>query len=226
MEETMQTTNQLLRLAGDIRSRTYGMCRVGPGPYGFGVSNNNPARIGLFLNISPNPYDGQASAVSDSAVLTVTVEAFEKGTSFDKMLSIEDIRSFRQDKDPATCAVAKAILTISGKPIQISKAEYDEAFHIMACQDMEGVGITSDEARQLARLKWYRGKSPEEIVSFQMFQKHICMPFQKYRKALEQVLGRPVQIQEFNSPSLLQEEYMVRNRELSFSRRKAAEKQR
>ena len=38
------TENRMLRLAEELRTLTMGLCRVGPGPYGFGVSTSPWAR--------------------------------------------------------------------------------------------------------------------------------------------------------------------------------------
>jgi len=37
----------------------------------------------------------------------------------------------------------------------------------------------------------------EEIVKFQLFQERLCMPFTRFHRAIEKVLGRPVWTHEF-----------------------------
>lgn len=226
VEQEMKSENKMMELAAKIRSLTYGMCRVGPGPYGFGVYNTNPARIGMVISIDPDPYSHVFPRTEENEMHRVAVKMFLKGEK-DEMISMEMAGRFQQDCDPATRTIAKAFLKISTEPFQISTQECDEAFDMMAQREMHGLdtGLTRIEARQLMKLKWYKGKTPQEIVSFQLFQTRICLPFRKYQKAMETVLGRPVQIQEFKDIPLLREEYR-RNRFFRFSPKKAKNQKR
>lgn len=59
------------------------------------------------------------------------------------------------------------------------------------------VSIGRDAAVALAGDKWWEGKTPREIVQFQLFIKELCMPFPVFRAAVESALGRGVQTIEF-----------------------------
>jgi len=52
--------------------------------------------------------------------------------------------------------------------------------------------MTEEEAIKLAKSGWWKNKSSEDIVKFQLFEKKLCMDFSAFHKALEDVLKRPV----------------------------------
>jgi len=52
--------------------------------------------------------------------------------------------------------------------------------------------MTKDEAVALAKTGWWKNRTPREIVSFQLFEKKLCMDFSAFHEALEAALGRPV----------------------------------
>lgn len=210
--EIAKFENKVMVFAEEIRARTCGMCNVGPGPFGFGVCNTNPSRIGMVIRIAPDPYSHSFPRSVENTMHTVTIEAYCKGKDRNESITMEQVKQFRQNYDSATRTIAKAILTLSEHPIQVSTEECDEAFGMMVDQEMASPGshLTQTEARRLCKLKWYRGKTPKEIVSFQLFQPHICMPFRKYRRAVEMVLRRPVEMGEFKNVDLLREEYWTK----------------
>ena len=209
--ETLKSENQIITFAEEIRTRTCGMCNVGPGPFGFGVCNTNPSRIGMVIRITPNPYSHLFSRSAKNIMCTVTIEAYSKGKDRNS-ITMEQVKQFSQHYDPATRMVARAILALSKHSIQVSTKECDEAFDMMVDREMAGLGsaLTLAEAQRLCKLKWYRGKTPREIVSFQLFQPHICMPFRKYRRAVEMMLRRSVEMKEFKDVDLLREEYWIK----------------
>lgn len=57
--------------------------------------------------------------------------------------------------------------------------------------------LTKEEAIQLCDSKVYNDWDAEKIVRFQLFQKRLCMPFDKFHEAIEKVLGRSVWTHEF-----------------------------
>lgn len=65
--------------------------------------------------------------------------------------------------------------------------------------------IGREAAIALADTKWWETKSPHEIVRFQLFTNELCMPFDKFHEAVENVLNRPVWTHEFASDRLRQE---------------------
>jgi hypothetical protein len=67
--------------------------------------------------------------------------------------------------------------------------------------------MTKEEAIAKAASRWYEGKSPQEIVEFQLYEDRLCMPLQLYQEAVEKVLGRPVYTIEYGMPERLIAEY-------------------
>ena len=67
--------------------------------------------------------------------------------------------------------------------------------------------MTKEEAIAKAESRWYEGKSPQEIVEFQLYEDKLCMPLQLYQEAVEKVLGRPVYTLEYRKPEKLIAEY-------------------
>lgn len=49
-----------------------------------------------------------------------------------------------------------------------------------------------------------------QIVELQLFQRLLCVPFNRYHEAIEKVLGRPVWTHEFADTQRLQAEYRAR----------------
>lgn len=57
--------------------------------------------------------------------------------------------------------------------------------------------MTREQAIALAETKWWVNQLPQVIVSFQLFEPLLCMPFGDFHKAVEQCLGRSVYTHEF-----------------------------
>jgi hypothetical protein len=57
--------------------------------------------------------------------------------------------------------------------------------------------MTKSEALEKYETRWWVGKSPAEIVAFQLFEPKLCMPFGEFHGAVESALGRGVQTIEF-----------------------------
>ncbi len=67
--------------------------------------------------------------------------------------------------------------------------------------------MTPEEAIDKVASRWYEGKSPQEIVEFQLYEDKLCMPLELYQEAVEKVLGRPVYTAEYGQPEKLIAEY-------------------
>jgi len=67
--------------------------------------------------------------------------------------------------------------------------------------------MNQDEAIAKADSKWWAGKSAKEIVDFQLYEDRLCMPFDLFQQAVEEVLNRPVWAHEFCRAEGLQAEY-------------------
>ena len=66
--------------------------------------------------------------------------------------------------------------------------------------------MNKEEAIELAKSKWWEGKSHQEIAEFQLNQNLLCMPFDLFHKAVEEWLHRPVWTHEFACPDELMAE--------------------
>jgi len=67
--------------------------------------------------------------------------------------------------------------------------------------------VTKEQAIELAQSGWWKDKTPHEIVSFQLYEKLLCMDFGDFHEAVEKVLDRPVWTHEFGSQGHLKEEF-------------------
>lgn len=66
--------------------------------------------------------------------------------------------------------------------------------------------MEKEQAVELANSRWWEDKSPQEVAEFQLNENLLCMPFDLFRKAVEEWLGRPVWTHEFASPEELMAE--------------------
>lgn len=57
--------------------------------------------------------------------------------------------------------------------------------------------IGKAKALELFESGWWKGKSAEDVASFQLLTDELCMPFGEFQSALEKALGRGVQTIEF-----------------------------
>ena len=70
------------------------------------------------------------------------------------------------------------------------------------------VSLSKKEILKLVSSKWWKGKTPKEIVEKQLFIEELCCPFALYHKSLETVLKRRVHTIEFiDSQKLIDEFY-------------------
>lgn len=214
MKQHKETSNPMLELTNHIRQLTFGLCRPGPGPYGFGVWNANISRIGIVIRMAPNPF--QEQALPTETDFMVTVEAVsQEGRSYGKVIRDAELVKMSEEGDPATRIVAKAALLLC-QPIQITMQECTDAFNVLAESEIQGsdIGITKEEARRLEQTGWYQGRTAEDIVSFQLFENRLCMPFEQFHSAVNAVLGHPVWTHEFANIDRLQEEFRARRQSL------------
>ena len=57
--------------------------------------------------------------------------------------------------------------------------------------------MTKEQAIALHDSGWWKSKTPEQIVRFQLFEPLLCMPFGDFHAAVEAALKRPVWTHEF-----------------------------
>ena len=68
--------------------------------------------------------------------------------------------------------------------------------------------IGKDKAITLAKTGWWKTKTSEEIVRFQLFTEELAMDFGDFHGAVEAALGRPVWTHEFAQLESLQLEFL------------------
>lgn len=59
------------------------------------------------------------------------------------------------------------------------------------------MGLTRESALALHESGFWEGLSPRERAGFQLFEERLCMPFEVFREAVQETLGRPVYTHEF-----------------------------
>lgn len=57
--------------------------------------------------------------------------------------------------------------------------------------------MTKQQALDLVATRWWEERGPADIVAFQLFEELLCMPWEEFHGAVQQVLGRDVFIHEF-----------------------------
>lgn len=204
-QDASRAHNRMLGLAVQIRQRTCGMCRVGPGIYGFGVYNSPLTKVGMLVIVTPNPC-GDAPVPPGTTECEVSVAGFSQ--SDQRLLSREDLFRMRESSDRVTGLVISTLLELGETPVRITMEEYNEALGIMVDIDQhQENGLKKDEAIRLSELKWWEERTPQEIVDFQLYEDRLCMPFHEFHGAVEAVLGRPVWTHEFAVKGRLTAEY-------------------
>ena len=68
--------------------------------------------------------------------------------------------------------------------------------------------MTEEQAIALYDSGWYKDRTDEDLVSFQLFEPKLCMPFGEFHRAIESVLGRPVWTHEFAKVEALRKEFL------------------
>lgn len=68
--------------------------------------------------------------------------------------------------------------------------------------------MTRKQAKALAETGWWKNRTPEDIVSFQLFEERLCMDFGEFHLAVEKALGRPVWTHEFAYADELKKEFL------------------
>lgn len=67
--------------------------------------------------------------------------------------------------------------------------------------------LTTEEAIKFADSQVWETWNHEQIVKLQLYQKKLCVPFDRFHEATKAVLGRPVYTHEFVDQQRLIDEY-------------------
>lgn len=70
------------------------------------------------------------------------------------------------------------------------------------------ISIGSERAIEFAKTGWWKKCTAKEIVNTQLWVKEMMMDLAPFQAAMEEVLGRPVQLLEFMDITALMKEYL------------------
>lgn len=133
--EQRTNKNKMLELIESIHQQTNELCNVSPGPYGFGVCNENDSDIGLLIVLNPNPVLEDTVFPEEIAEYEVSVQAYRKEDS--QEMTKAEIRKQLHGTNHATLAVAEAALALSSTPVVATREECIDAFEQLAQIEME-----------------------------------------------------------------------------------------
>lgn len=123
--------NPLLSLGQEIFTKTDGMCRMGPGPGGIGVTNPQESGICLLLLFEPDPMKDLGELAGGGSRMEVTVAGYDPVRW--RRLPDDAVKEMEGEKEnPITRKIASAARELSGTPRQISYWQYEEAFALLA----------------------------------------------------------------------------------------------
>ena len=202
--------NPVLKLAVDLRQRTHGLCDIGIGPWGFGVANSLLTKVGVVVCMDPDPC-GEEPLPPEIKEYTMTVRPIcnaPDSAQYDNGISIDDLRQLCGDEDILTRTVANVLLELSTFSATVTDLEHDDAYQKMfEAEQQQDDRFTAEEAKELDALRWYETKTPEEVVGFQLGEKRLCMPMERFREMAEEVFQRPIEARElrFSRRDLMEE---------------------
>ena len=135
-------SNPILSLGQEIFDRTDGMCVIGPGPGGIGVTNPQGTKISLMLLFKPDPIQDTGNLTDGGTEIEVRVAGYDPNRWCE--LPEDALKAMAEDKEsPVTRKIASAILELSRKKQQVSYEQYNDAFACLAdweLQQEEGIG--------------------------------------------------------------------------------------
>lgn len=135
MENRQKTNgNAMLDFLEEISRRTENLCQAGPGPYGFGVSNENQSDIGIVIAFEPSPVREDILFPEEITEYEVSIQVF--GKKDDKMLAAEEMEALAQGMGGDTRRIAEAAGILSGNSRHVTREECLEAFDILARQEL------------------------------------------------------------------------------------------
>lgn len=129
--------NPMLSLRQQIEEKSEGLCNIGPGPGGIGVSNPSGSEVYMLLMFEPKPV--QEGVVFPESVdgYSVRIAGFDEET--DRELTKEELEQLlKESQNPTTQKIADTVLALS-EPQYISTEECVNAFRIMADEETQEI---------------------------------------------------------------------------------------
>ncbi len=134
-----ETKNKMVLLAEQLRELTHGICTMGPGPYGIGVSTDAASSLRAVLQLSPDPFLEENFGMSGEQECKAEMLGFVgDGGCGREYLSQEELREISQGDDPAARMVAEAVLRINESKPTVTVRECNDAFGILADWEING----------------------------------------------------------------------------------------
>lgn len=134
-----ETKNKMVLLAEQLRELTHGVCIMGPGPYGIGVSTDAASSLRTVLQLSPDPFLEENFGLSGEQECKAEMLGFVgDGGCGREYLSQEELRKISQGDDPAARMVAEAVLRINESKPAVTVRECNDAFDILADWEING----------------------------------------------------------------------------------------
>lgn len=158
--------NRMILLAEQLRELTHGICIMGPGPYGIGVSTDTASPLTAILQLTPYPFKEGNICLPARQTCTVEMRAFtEEQRALRTYLTKEELVSISQGNDPAARIVAEAILKMNEAGPVVTVQECDDAFGILADWEINGQGDRSPAEKEfIASLS----EAPEQKAGMEM----------------------------------------------------------
>lgn len=139
-----ETKNKMVLLAEQLRELTHGVCIMGPGPYGIGVSTDAASSLRTVLQLSPDPFLEENFGLSGEQECKAEMLGFVGDGECDReYLSQEELRKISQGDDSAARMVAEAVLRINESEPVVTVRECNDAFDILADWEINGQGDRS-----------------------------------------------------------------------------------
>lgn len=131
--------NKMVLLAQQLRELTHGICVMGPGPYGIGVSTDSVSPLTAILQLTPDPFVEENFSLPGTQTCTAEMKAFvESQRALQEYLTPEELSDFSRGDDPAARIVAEAILRINDSNPVVTVRECNHAFDILADWEING----------------------------------------------------------------------------------------
>ena len=134
-----EVKNRMVLLAEQLRELTHGVCIMGPGPYGIGVSTDAASSLQTVLQLSPDPFLEENFGMPGEQECKAEIRGFVGNGGCDReYLSQEELRELSQGDDPIARMVAEAVLRINGSEPVVTVRECNDAFDILADWEVNG----------------------------------------------------------------------------------------
>ena len=138
--------NPMLSLKQQIEEKSEGLCTIGSGPGGIGVSSPHESEI--YMSLIFEPEQVQDDVVFPELIEGYFVRAAGFDTETDQELTKEELEELlKESQNPITQKIADTVLALS-EPQYISAEECADAFEIMAEEKMQEVYEETSEEFQ------------------------------------------------------------------------------